>query len=287
MSVRSEFRCKQWIAPMREGRMPTPAEFFEVERRTSGRAVLFLFDRNPNRAPPWFRERLRKRSCWPPGSSVAPPMARWQIVSIGRRFLSRLFLPDLPRGQKWGMWLSVSHWQQRERPPLVRNRQGAHMTSIMTDTLQTLPDVCNRIHGISTLPHIAMKVIEVANDPNAGARDMKAVLEVDAALSTRVLRCVVSSAYALRMKVTNLQQGHVLGDLANPNLALTASVSQLFRQGEKIGPYDRKGLWKHLVAVGDITQGDRDAIAAGPLRGCVSRRALARYRHGPRGRAHA
>jgi HD-like signal output (HDOD) protein len=121
----------------------------------------------------------------------------------------------------------------------------------MTDTLQTLPDVCNRIHGISTLPHIAMKVIEVANDPNSGARDMKAVLEIDAALSTRVLRCVNSSAYALRTKVTNLQQAAAfLGISQIRNLALTASVSQLFRQAEKIGPYDRKGLWKHLVAVG-------------------------------------
>lgn len=115
----------------------------------------------------------------------------------------------------------------------------------------TLDQVSRRISDISTLPQIALRVIEIANDPNSRARDLKDVLEGDAALSSRVLRCINSSAYAMRTKVTNLQHAITyLGVTQIRNLAMTASVSELFKKHEAIGPYDRVGLWRHLVAVG-------------------------------------
>jgi HD-like signal output (HDOD) protein len=93
--------------------------------------------------------------------------------------------------------------------------------------------------------------MEVANDPDAGIRELKAVMEIDAALTVRVLRSVNSSAYALRTKITNLQQAiSYLGVKAIRNLALTASVSSLFRKDQNHGSYSRHGLWRHLVAVG-------------------------------------
>jgi putative nucleotidyltransferase with HDIG domain len=115
----------------------------------------------------------------------------------------------------------------------------------------SLAGVCRRISEISTLPHVALLVLEVANRPNAGAGDLKDVMEVDAALTTRVMRCVNSSAHGLRQRITNLQHAIAyLGINTIRNLALTASVSQLFRKEEQHGRYTRKGLWRHLVAVG-------------------------------------
>lgn len=108
-----------------------------------------------------------------------------------------------------------------------------------------------RVQDISTIPAIALKVLQVANDPNSGAADLKDVMETDAALSARVLRCVNSSAYAVRTKITNLQQAIAyLGLKQIRNLAMTASVSEMFRTEVGIEPYRRTGLWKHLVAVG-------------------------------------
>jgi HD-like signal output (HDOD) protein len=108
-----------------------------------------------------------------------------------------------------------------------------------------------RIGEISTLPEIALRVVEVANDPHSGAADLKAVMENDVALSARVLRCVNSSAYAVRVKVTNLQQAIAyLGVKQVRNLAMTASVSELFQRDESIGFYCRMQLWRHLVSVG-------------------------------------
>lgn len=108
-----------------------------------------------------------------------------------------------------------------------------------------------RVQDISTIPAIALKVLHVANDAHSGAADLKDVMESDAALSARVLRCVNSSAYAVRTKITNLQQAIAyLGLKQIRNLALTASVSEMFRTEVGIDSYRRTGLWRHLVTVG-------------------------------------
>jgi putative nucleotidyltransferase with HDIG domain len=115
----------------------------------------------------------------------------------------------------------------------------------------SLEQLLRRIDDISTLPQVALRVMQVASDPNSSAADLKEVMECDAALSARVLRCVNSSAYALRTKITNLQQAIAyLGLKQIRNLAMTASVSELFKKEQQIGSYSRTGLWRHLVSVG-------------------------------------
>jgi putative nucleotidyltransferase with HDIG domain len=114
-----------------------------------------------------------------------------------------------------------------------------------------LQKVVRQIHDVSTLPQIALRVMEVANDPNSGAADLKETMESDAALSARVLRQVNSSAYALRTPVTNLQQAIAyLGMKQIRNLAMTVSVGKMFEKDDCVGPYRRSQLWRHLVSVG-------------------------------------
>ena len=115
----------------------------------------------------------------------------------------------------------------------------------------SLAQLLRKIDDISTLPQIALRIMEVANNPNAGAADLKEVMECDAALSARVLRCVNSSAYAVRVRITNLQQAIAfLGLKQIRNLAMTAGVAEMFRKETRIGSYRRSELWRHLVAVG-------------------------------------
>jgi HD-like signal output (HDOD) protein len=114
-----------------------------------------------------------------------------------------------------------------------------------------LDQAVQRIRDVSSIPQAALRVIEVANNPSSTTQDMKAALEGDVALSTRVLRCVNSSAYALRMRITNLQQAVAhLGILQMRNLAATAGISDLFKKSQAIGSYDRPKLWRHFVSVG-------------------------------------
>jgi putative nucleotidyltransferase with HDIG domain len=116
---------------------------------------------------------------------------------------------------------------------------------------KSIDAVVQRVAGISTLPQVALKVMQVARDPNTGAAELRTVVEGDPALGARLLRMVNSAAYGVRSTVTNLQQAiSYLGFNQVRNLAMTASVSRVFRRNEKIGNYQRTMLWRHLVSVG-------------------------------------
>jgi hypothetical protein len=105
-SVRSEFRCKQWIAPMRDGRLPAAADFFEVEcSDLSAGGFAFLLDRQPEfetlavvlgKPPQEVVLAARIVRCTSQGSSGRIRMR------IGCRFLSRLSLRDLPKRVETG-----------------------------------------------------------------------------------------------------------------------------------------------------------------------------------------
>jgi len=66
-----------------------------------------------------------------------------------------------------------------------------------------------------------------------------------------VLRCVNSAAYATRTEITNLQQAIAyLGIKQVRNLAMAATIGELFSKEGNVGSYTRSGLWRHLVSVG-------------------------------------
>jgi HD-like signal output (HDOD) protein len=129
--------------------------------------------------------------------------------------------------------------------------EGETVGTVVADRPKSVEAVVRRVGEISTLPQVALEVIEVARDPATGAADLRAVVEGDPALGTRVLRMVNSAAYGVSSSVTNLQQAiSYLGFSQVRNLAMTACVSEVFKAEETIGTYQRIMLWRHLVAVG-------------------------------------
>ena len=125
------------------------------------------------------------------------------------------------------------------------------LQSYASPSSSALDSIIGRIDEISTLPHVAVQVMQIANDPESDATELNQAMESDAALSARVLRLVNSSAFAVRKEITNLQQAIAyLGTKQIRNLAVTAAVSELFKEDDTIGTYRRSQLWKHLVSVG-------------------------------------
>ena len=124
-------------------------------------------------------------------------------------------------------------------------------TTVLATPAVTIESVVRKIRGISTLPHAALRVIEVAKDPKAGAVDLKAAVESDPPLCARLLRSVNSAGNALRRKITNVHEAvSYLGFNQVRNLALTASVATIFKKDDEIGTYCRTALWRHMVSVG-------------------------------------
>ena len=115
----------------------------------------------------------------------------------------------------------------------------------------SLDAVVASITEISTLPDVALRVMQIASDPSSDASDLRGVLESDPALCVRVLKCVNSASFALRSRLADLNQAvSFLGFNQIRDLAITATVSDLFRRPGKILGYDRHGLWRHLVSTG-------------------------------------
>lgn len=115
----------------------------------------------------------------------------------------------------------------------------------------SLDEAVKRIGEISTIRESAIRVMQVANDPDADAVDLAEAIGHDAALSARLIRTVNSAAYGLRRKVHTISGAVVrLGFKRVRNLALAAMVCDLFQTRHQIGPYDRQRLWPHLVGVG-------------------------------------
>jgi HD-like signal output (HDOD) protein len=112
-----------------------------------------------------------------------------------------------------------------------------------------------RISEVSSLPAVAVQIIEVANDPNTGAADLLEAVEIDAALAMRIMRTVNSSYYSLQNRVADLKLAiTLLGFKEIRNLAMTAYIAQLFEKGSGHGGYTREGLWNHLVGVGTVAK---------------------------------
>ena len=129
----------------------------------------------------------------------------------------------------------------------------ASQTAETPDTL--VKRLFSRISEVSTLPTVAVKIIEVANDPTTGAEDLLGAVQFDTALAARIMRTVNSSYYSMQNKVADLKLAiTLLGFKEIRNLAMTAYIAQLFRKGAGHGAYTREGLWNHMIGVGIVAQ---------------------------------
>lgn len=112
-----------------------------------------------------------------------------------------------------------------------------------------------QIEELSTLPHIAIRMMQVADDPDAGAVELSSIVQTDPTMTARVLRAVNCAANGLRNKVDDLSRAIAfLGFQRVRNLAVTASVSDIFKEPSQAGAYDRRGLWRHMVSVAVVAR---------------------------------
>ena len=80
----------------------------------------------------------------------------------------------------------------------------------MTDPAHQLDRLAARARQLYTLPSVAIKVLELTNNPQVDTRELKECIENDPALTTRVLRVVNSSLFGLSREVSDLNQALAL-----------------------------------------------------------------------------
>jgi putative nucleotidyltransferase with HDIG domain len=119
----------------------------------------------------------------------------------------------------------------------ARRRRGSSRTRRI-DVAALLADVPARQAATS-------RALLTLDDPNAGARDVAAVLESDPALSTRVLQLANSPLFGAPERVTSVDRAIVvLGDTATRTLVVSGT-SGLFGVPDELPA----GFWDHSVSV--------------------------------------
>lgn len=101
---------------------------------------------------------------------------------------------------------------------------------------------------LPSLPAIAIKVIELANDPATHMAQISEQVSFDPALSAKILRISASPLYHTRRKANNVRQAvSLLGTHAAIMIALSFSLSSVLRHQKKDGVVDSTLFWRRAI----------------------------------------
>jgi len=122
----------------------------------------------------------------------------------------------------------------------------------MVSPATTLDRLANGTGPLYSLPAVAMQVLELTRNPQVDSHALKACIENDPALTSRILRVVNSSLYGLSRDVSDLNQAlALLGTKPLKLLVLGFSLPpRLFTgvEGKILGRYWRRTLTKAIAA---------------------------------------
>ncbi len=116
-----------------------------------------------------------------------------------------------------------------------------------------LKELIAKIEKLPTLPVVVTRINAMVQNPKTSAREVGAAIAADPSLSSRVLRLVNSAYFGFPSQISSV--GHattILGFNAIQNLALTATMFQLFRDKGEEELFDRRAFWEHSLGVGVI-----------------------------------
>src|SRR5438876_5482693 len=124
-------------------------------------------------------------------------------------------------------------------------------TATLTDPQALVQQAVRKITTIATLPEVTAKIIATVEDPKSTASQLHRIVSHDPALVTRILKVVNSSFYGLPGQIGSIERAIVLLGLnAVKNIAVAASLGQLFRGVQLCDGFTANDLCTHCIAVG-------------------------------------
>lgn len=126
----------------------------------------------------------------------------------------------------------------------------------MTATLEADPkakvmEVVKKVTTLATLPEVTAQIIKTVEDPKSSAQQLHRIVSHDPALVTRILKVVNSAFYGLPGQIGSVERAIVLLGLNGiKNIAVAASLGQLFKGAALCDGFSAKDLWTHCIAVG-------------------------------------
>ncbi|HEV7302290.1 MAG TPA: HDOD domain-containing protein [Tepidisphaeraceae bacterium] len=123
-------------------------------------------------------------------------------------------------------------------------------TTPLPESQSIVSDAVRKVTMLATLPEVTSRIIRTVEDPKSTASALHKIVSHDPALVTRILKVVNSSFYGLPGQIGSIERAIVLLGLnAVKNIAVAASLGQMFRGATLCEGYTAKDLWTHCVAV--------------------------------------
>jgi HD-like signal output (HDOD) protein len=125
------------------------------------------------------------------------------------------------------------------------------MSTAVAEPQSKVLDVVRKVSALATLPEVTAKIIQTVEDPRSTAAKLHQIVTHDPALVTRILKVVNSAFYGLPGQIGSVERAIVLLGLnAVKNIAVAASIGQLFKSGKLCPGFSARDLWTHCIAVG-------------------------------------
>jgi len=105
-------------------------------------------------------------------------------------------------------------------------------------------DIISNVGDLPPMPIVAVKVLELLQDPDTSMKKLAETVSLDAAVSARMLKIANSAAYGLTRNITTLQNALVmLGERTVRSLVLASSMSSVNKSYGLL----EKMLWEESV----------------------------------------
>jgi putative nucleotidyltransferase with HDIG domain len=106
------------------------------------------------------------------------------------------------------------------------------------------------IKDLPTLPMIYFKVNKALQNSDAAIKGVADIIEMDQAMSSKVLHIVNCSFYGFRSKISSINHAvMILGFNTVKNAIVSVSILDVFAIKEKFSGFDVKKFWDHSIAV--------------------------------------
>ncbi len=105
------------------------------------------------------------------------------------------------------------------------------------------------------MPDIALRVQKAVSDPHTGSADIARIIQVDPALTTRIIRAANSAAFGGAEEISNCQDAVTrLGQSATRELVSSFAMRGLFRTKSRMLHRRMQQLWEHSRRVAALCQ---------------------------------
>ncbi|MDD5757679.1 MAG: HDOD domain-containing protein [Desulfobulbaceae bacterium] len=113
----------------------------------------------------------------------------------------------------------------------------------------TADKIAEKFNNSKTLPHVAIRVTQMANDEKSTMRDFEEIIQMDPVLVSRLLKLVNSPFFGLKDKVDSISRAVVYVGMKNlRNLVAVEGLRNIFKD-ERDDGFSRQRLWLHSATV--------------------------------------